>query len=255
MAAAPLTTFLSKFKDWKYCLPSDNLWTVTILHAPQEGGAVVSPSGTIANLYSDILKANAIYNSAVHPLWNIKSFGEKKDEANFIFNAQDPEIGLFLANDISFNTNSITAQDSQSNLSYEHTGWLSFGKTITGRQHNHNVSIKFLKSNWDITELFIDRWIAAIGQQGLIEDSSLPNLRANIIISEYAASTPSNSKANTWVRKKVISLLRAFPKSRAQYSYSYDFEQAGLAKTNKVDFSFDAYRIYYEDIGKTNLQI
>lgn len=130
---------------------------------------------------------------------------------------------------------------------------LVMGKLFNGRTHNHAAKIKFLKTNWDISELFFDKWIAAIGQQGLIEDSSLPNLRANIIISEYAASTPSNTDAKTWVRKKVISLLRAFPKNRSQYNYSYNFDSAGTAKTTDVDFEFDAYRVYYEDVGVTKV--
>lgn len=243
-----LGVYLNKFQDWKYCPPSDHLWTVTFLLSPRGGANEV---GTFKTLYNNILKVNSQYNATFSPLWKIST---PSDDINFVLGAQDTTIGMFLASEISFNGNSISITDTQSNTSVQYSGWLSYGKTVTGRSHNHAAKIKFFKSNWDITEIFIDRWIAAIGQQGLIEDSSLSNIKANIIITEYAASVP-NQSAGVWVPRKKITLLRAFPKNRGESKYDYTPESAGEAKFNLVDFEFDAYQVEYFDVGVTKKPI
>lgn len=239
-----LGIYLNKFNDWKYCPPSDHLWTVTFLLAPRGGANEI---GTFKTLYNNILKVNNQYNATFSPLWKIST---PSDDINFVLGAQDTTIGMFLASEISFNGNSISITDTQSNNSLQYTGWLSYGKTVTGRSHNHAAKIRFFKSNWDITEIFIDRWIAAIGQQGLIEDSSLSNIKANVVITEYAASVP-NQSAGVWVPRKKITLLRAFPKNRGESKYDYSPENAGDAKFNLVDFEFDAYQVEYFDVGTT----
>lgn len=240
MSTNALGTFLSKFQDWKYCPPSNHLWTVTFLLAPRNGSSVENAS--FSTLFNNIINVNNRYNKMYSPLWNVKTPND--DDGTFVVSAQDSNIGFFLATDVRTNSNSINIADGSSNASVSYTGWLSFGKTQTGRNHNHEVKIKFYKTNWDINEIFFDRWIAAIGQQGLIEDSSLLNIKANIIIREYAAGAPG-VKSDIWIPRKQITLLRAFPKNRAQIEYSYSPEKAGEMETDTIEFVYDAYQIQY----------
>lgn len=243
--SSPLGTFLSKFTDWKYCPPSSHLWTVNFLLAPR--GTAGASSTSFSTLYNNICNVNARFNSMYSPIWKITT---PEDHINFISSSQDNTIGMFLAREISFNGNSVSTQDSQSGLNQSFTGWISYGKTQTGRNHNHAAKIKFFQGNWDIIEIFIDKWIAAIGQQGLIEDDTLSNIKANIVITEYAASVPNNT-SGVWVPKKRITLLRAFPKNRQDSKYDYEPENAGDARFNLVDFEFDGYQIEYLNVGNT----
>lgn len=243
MSTNVLGTYLDKFKNWRFCPPSNHLWTITFLEA-STGNAV--EAGTFYQLYSNIKSVNDAYNSAYSPLWRVVN---PNGMETYVSAVQDSDIGLFLVSEISYNGNSVVISDSQSNSMHQYTGWVSYGKTQTGRNHNHAAKIKFAQTNWDFIEVFIDRWIAAIGQQGLIEDSSLKNIKANIIITEYANSVPDKAKnTGAWVPRKKVILKRAFPKSREQSKLSYDSETAGEMKYNAVDFEFDAYEIYYYDV-------
>jgi hypothetical protein len=244
MATHALGIFLDKLTDWKFCPPSDNLWTINFLLTPQSGGN--NNPNSFTTLYENINKVNDSFAGTYSPLWKVTTPSEDK---SFVETAQDKEIGFFLANDVSFNGNAVNIIDNQSNKSVSHTGWFSFGKTQNGREHNHAAKINFFKTNWDITEIFIDKWIAAVGQQGLIEDSSLPNIKSNIVITEYAASTPN--KTGVWVPRKQITLYKAVPKSRGESKLTYEFDEAGAMKTSIVDFEFDAYKINYFSVGNT----
>lgn len=238
-----LGIYLSKFDDWKYCLPSDNLWTINFLLAPREDNA----TGSFSTLYSNIVAVNNQYDSMYSPLWKINT---SIKDIDFITNSQDPNIGMFLASLVQFNGNEVQISDTKNETMVPHSGWASYGKTANGRTHGHGAKIRFLKSNWDISEIFFDRWIAAIGQQGLIEDSSLPNIKSTITINEYAASAPHSTDYG-WTLRKRIYLLRAFPYKRGESSYKYDAEDAGTAKFCQVDFKFDAFQVEYFNAGAT----
>ena len=242
--SSALNIFLTKLENWKYCPQSNHLWTITFLLSSR--GDKQNEASTFNSLYNNILKVNALYDATYSPLWKITTPNGATD---FVINSQDENIGLFLVNEVSFNANSVSIQDTQSGAQQQYTGWLSYGKTQTGRNHNHAGKIKFAQTNWDFIEIFIDRWIAAIGQQGLIEDSSLPNIKANIIITEYACGVPGKSKnKGTWIPRKKITLKRAFPKDRQATKLDYSPDTAGEMKYNIVDFEFDAYEVYYFDI-------
>lgn len=247
MSANILGAYLDKFKDWKYCPPSNHLWTITFLLSPRNDTQNVA--STFSTLYNNILKVNALYDATYSPLWKIKVPDGADD---FVIKSQDSNIGLFLINEINFNGNAVEIQDSQSGNQQQYTGWLSYGKTQTGRNHNHAAKISFAQTNWNFIEIFIDRWIAAIGQQGLIEDSTLPNIKANIVITEYACGVPDKSKNNgTWIPRKKITLKRSFPKNRQETKLDYSPDNAGEMKYNIVNFEFDAYEIEYFDVGTT----
>lgn len=238
MPSNALGTYLSKFDDWKYCPPSDHLWTVTFLLSPQ--GTNISDNSFSA-LYRNILEVNRHHDSIFSTRWKVSA---PEDEAKrFVISSQDSSIGMFLATDISFKTNDVNIQAEANPNNTQFSGWVSYGKVQNGRNHMHNMKISFNKTNWDINEIFFDRWIAAIGQQGLIEDSGLKNIKANVIIREYACSTPTN--LGPWVPRKQITLTRAFPKNRKDNEYSYDSEKAGAMKTDTVEFEFDNYQIEY----------
>lgn len=239
MSTNALGTFLNKLTDWKYCPPSNNLWTISFLLSTAGTGDISGAS--FLNLYKNIDKVNTIYSNMYSKRWSV-NFNDTA--GTYIANLQDKDIGFFLATDVSFNANSVTITDSQSGINSQFSGFLNFGKTQTGRNHNHGAKISFLRSNWDVNEIFIDKWIAAIGQQGLIEDSSLANIKSNIIITEYACSVPGR-KATTWWPRKRITLTRAFPYNREQNTYSYSPDSAGEFKSINVDFEFDAYQIEY----------
>jgi hypothetical protein len=253
MSTNALGTYLHKFKDWKFCPPSDHLWTVHFNLSARNSNSVINQS-SIVNLYSNIINVNRRYNMMYSPIWKIEI---PNDINSYISNIQDTKIGLFLASEVSFDNNSVTATDTTSANVEPYAGWLTFGKIQSGRAQGHEAKIKFFKSNWDINEILFDSWIAAIGQQGLIEDSALPNIKADIIINEYACSAPKNKKAGsstevveatTWVLRKTITLNRAFPVSRDETNLSYNDKEAGEAKYSKVIFKFDSYQIKYADI-------
>lgn len=250
MPTNALGTFLQKFRDWKFCPPSDHLWTVHFTLSPRSTTGEIQQS-SLGDLYNNIISANTRYDSMYSPIWKIDV---PNDISSYMGNIQDSTIGMFLASDVSFSTNKINSISATSESIKPYSGWLSYGKIQAGRDHTHTAKIKFFKSNWDISEIFFDRWIGAIGQQGLIEDETLPNLKANIIINEYACSAPAEkltkigTDITSWLLRKTITLSRAFPTSRDQTTLSYEDGDAGKVKYNNVDFDFDSYQIKYADL-------
>lgn len=245
MSVHTVGTFLNKLQNWWFCPPSDHLWTVSIVLSPRTNSGGDTQS-TLGQLVSEIEKVNKTFNKMYSPKWKVEFENKKSNADSYLGMLNDPTIGMFLATDISFNANSVIIRDNQSNNSLQYTGFFSYAKTQTGRNHNHAIKIKFLKSNWDINDFFIDAWIAAIGQQGLIEDDSLPNIKADIYINEYAGSSPG--REGTWFRRKQIKLTKAFPKARDQIEYTYSSDSAGEFKSKGVDFEFDGYEVTYFDI-------
>lgn len=250
-----LDKFVDKFNDWKFCPPAGHLWTVKInLHndAPLGEKGNESADHSFKKLYENILKVNKEYHSTFSSSYAVSI---KNDDTNalllqYIESLQDNEIGLFLANEITFNSNNIKVQDTSSQQNQNFTGWLSYGKVVAGRDHSHNGKFNFYATNWDINELFFDRWIAAIGQQGLVEgdeDQGLYNIKADIFINLYSPSVPTPADENwkEWQLRKTIKLTRAFPKSRDQYKFSYN-EDAAEMVSSKVDIEFENYSIEYE---------
>ena len=215
---------------------------------------------SLTSLYTNIMKVNEQFSKHFTNSYGMLKNKENPDVVkNFIAGVQHNQIGLFLATDISFNANAVTIVDKASNFAEPFTGWLSYGKIQQGRTHNRAAIIKFYQSNWDINEVLFDPWIAAIGQQGLIEGEetdNIFNIKADIYIKEYAASN-INAKTNTWVLRKQIKLTKAFPKSREQYKYSYSPDNAGAFLSTKVDFEFENYAVDYmiydneKNLGKT----
>lgn len=243
-----LNTFLTKLENWKYCPPSNHLWTVVFEQYNPGTQGETSKKHTFNELYNDIEKANYNYvnNHKINQLYDSNINFHTNENNNFVLGAQDDNIGFFLATDISFNPHEVQIADQMSANEINYSGFINYGKIMTGKNHNFEAKISFYNSNWDINEIFFDRWIAAIGRQGLIESSELPNLKSQIIISEYAASLPGMPH-DMWRLRKQIILHKAFPKNRDPYKYSYDPAEAGSFKSSVVNFDFSAYSIRYPE--------
>lgn len=243
-----LLKFLGKFDDWKFCPSSNHLWTVKInLH--NDG---TETNHSFAQLYNNILKVNEIYHTAYATSYKVGVKDDKydRDLFEYIQTLQDNEIGMFLANEITFTPNSFNIQDNLSQINAPFSGWLSYGKIVSGRVHTHNGKISFYSTNWNINELLFDKWIAAIGEQGLIEGDTangIYNIKGDMYISEYAAGAPLKSgyKNENWVLRKIIKLTKVFPRARDQYKYAYTEDASDIA-VSKVDFEFENYSIEYE---------
>lgn len=239
--AGALGVFLSKFSDWKFCPPSKNLWTVSF-SVHKDGTSVANNS--FSDLYSNIINVNENFLSRVSTKWKI---GAPKSTAEFIDKLQDKEIGLFLATDISFAPSSVNVISK--NTKFNWGGWLKTPSYQNGREQDFDAKIRFYSTNWDINELLLDPWIAAVGQQGLIEiDDTLNvgyyNIKADITICEYACSKP-NEKTDTWVLRKTIILKKAYPVKRAQYKYDYDVPN--FTSPGEATFDFENYSIIYPE--------
>lgn len=244
-----LDSFLEKMRDWKFNPPSNNLWTVKInLH---NDGETVGEH-TLKQLYTNIQKVNKEYHDSFSSSWGVSINGDTNPLMTYIEQLQGEDIGLFLATDITFNTNTVQIKDEVSPNNTQYTGWLGYGKVQLGRHHNHAAKIMFYHSNWDIHELLFDLWIAAIGQQGLIEgdeSDGIYNIKADIIINEYATSGSNAGNAESWYLRKTIKLTKCFPKQRKQYTYSYGFDKAGVFTSEDVDIEFENYSIIYPSVA------
>lgn len=239
MSTNALGKFLTKLSNWKFCPPSDNLWTVAFLLSPRSD----NKGNSFSNLYANICSVNASHKSMYGNIWNIIS---PVGADIFVANTQDDDIGSFLATEVQYNVNKVNLLDDSGQSISQHIGFLNFGKIQTGKSHNHDIKIRFLKSNWDINELFFDRWIAAVGQQGLIEAEGFPNIKATIVLQEYSASVPGGT-SGVWFPRKQITLFKAVPYERDDYKLSYDNNEAGTFKDSIITFKSDSYHIKYHN--------
>lgn len=240
----PISRFLSKFSDWKFCPPSSHLWTVSILLSSRSDNS----SNTISALYNNICAVNDRFSSLYGSKWKVEA---PADAASFIAKNQDSELGIFLATEIDFNTYDVSLDIGDSSSGKYHSGFLTYGKMQVGRKQGVPLKIRFLRSNWDFCELFFDKWIAAVCQQGLIESDELPNIKATIIIQEYAASVPGGT-AGVWFPKKQITLNKTVPISRENTKYTYDSDKAGLFMGQVITFDAESYQIKYLDLPAVN---
>ena len=275
--AGALGIFLEQFNDWKFCPPTSHLWVLKIqLH---NDGDIVGTNGeaatthTLSALYDNICKVNKKWDDVIKSSHSVTVGGESASDLvkKYIESTENQTIGQFLVTDVSFNANQISIKDESSPNNTAYSGWLSYGKILSGRTHNHAGKIKFYRTNWDINELLFDPWIAAIGKQGLIEASEqydIYNIKADIFIYEYANSIPVTSDKNAktkksegaaedreWKLRKTIKLTKCFPKQRKQYTYSYSPDNASKMDSVEVDIEFENYSVEYAkyDFVKRNL--
>lgn len=242
----PITTFLDKLKDWKFNFPANNLWTVNIL-MHNDGS---EKSHTLANLYTNILKANGLFNAQVGSTWEVKNSSNQDFGNDFITKLGVDKTGLFLANGVSYETHKATLNTNTVDEIAAYGGFLTWGVTNSTKNPGQNCKIQFLETNWNIGNILFDKWIAAIMQQGLIEDSSLPNIKADILIYKYAPSLPANlynsksANKSQWQLKEIIKLIKAVPLSHEGDS-DLDYNTPNGVKTVTVQFTYQDYTIEY----------
>ena len=223
--------------------PSNTLWTIQILqHNSGEGSA----DHSLVSLYKNIIICNEKYKIQNNTDWAITNANKSSSFlTQFIGAFNVDETQLFLADSVSFESNSVTINSQVSNANMNYAGFIQFGKVVTNKNQDMKAKIRFLCSNWDINDVFFDPWISAIAQQGLIESSELPNIKADIVLNCYSSSVPGKSYAkDTWQLRKTHKFIKAFPFSREQTTLGYSSEDA-FFKTSNVDFSFQEYSTTY----------
>lgn len=242
----PITTFIDKLGDWKFNFPANHLWTINIL-LHNDGS---EKSHTLANLYTNILKVNALNENQEKSDWSVKSTGSEDFGNDYITKFGIDQTGLFLANGVNYSTNKAQINNNMGDILSPYGGFLGWGSAIGAKTPGTSCNIQFFETNWNIGNILFDKWIAAILQQGLIEDSSLPNIKSDILIYKYAPSLPrdlyNNKSTNSyeWQLKEIVKLYKAVPighSGDSELSYSVDT----APKTVTVEFSYQDYSIEY----------
>lgn len=243
LPSGPIPKFLNKFTEWQFNCPSNTLWTIQILLHNSGNDKL---NHTLLNLYKNILYCNQKYQLQYNTDWKISNANKNSSFlSQFMAVFGLDETQLFLADSVSFESNSVSINSQVSNSNVNYSGFLQFGKVATSKNQDLKAKIRFLCSNWDINDIFFDPWIAAIAQQGLIESSELPNIKADIVLNCYSASVPGKSYSKTsWQLRKTHKFIKAFPISREQTTLGYAPEDA-FFKTCNVDFSFQEYSTTY----------
>lgn len=230
-AEVGIRSFVYALADYKYCPPSDNLWTVEIRqHSYGEGD---SANNTLDKLYNAIKTVNESWRGSTFiTAWNIKMPTEIAQNVDTIYLSDFvSELGVFLAQDITVQTFENQFDQSTGMDLIAHGGFLNMGRVFQSRATPNTCNISFLISNWSISDILVEPWIAAIAQRGLTERtdgglSGTGSIRADIIIRQYSASSPISEK-DKMILRKTITLYNAFPQKRGVLELKYDSGTAG----------------------------
>lgn len=243
--------FVNKMKNFYYAPPSDNFWTIDIRLHPRGDEGNEKPN--LSLLYKNIVEANEGYDkNHVSSNWNInfKVSVDQNRKSSYISGFEGGS-GLFLAQSVNFRPYALTINENSFSSGQASGGFLTFGKIAQSKSGGNECNISFLISNWDICDILIDPWIAAIAKWGLIESSEIKNLKADIFVHEYSLSVDkelhpdTNYNFDSLVHRKTYKFFKAFPISRGEVSKTYEYNQAGTFKTSTVNFKFDEYSIEY----------
>lgn len=194
-AEVGIRSFVYALADYKYCPPSDNLWTVEIRqHSYGDGD---SANNTLDKLYNAIITVNKSWRGSTFlTAWDIKMPTEILQSVDAIYLSNfASELGVFLAQDITVQSFENQFDQSTGMDLVGHGGFLNMGRVFQSRATPNTCNISFLISNWSISDILIEPWIAAIAQRGLIERSDdklngTGSIRADIRIKQYSASSP-----------------------------------------------------------------
>ena len=109
LKAGAIPLFLDKLREWKFNLPSRNLWTVHIqLH--NDGG---SQNHTLLELYKNIDKANRTYQAAIGTSWKMSGPTNTSFANDFLNRLQSDQTEFFLAQGFSFDIRQVNVNDIQ----------------------------------------------------------------------------------------------------------------------------------------------
>ena len=245
-------TFNSKIQIFNFAPPSDNLWNVTIQPSTSQSiGDINTSNLNLIQLYKNIEKINKTWEDNRAEEWKVSlkdaQNTSKETPETFLKHFCDDEMGVFLAQKINFTPMSINHDNDSFGIIQQQGGFFKNAKVIKSRKSDDTIRINFLISNWDISEILIDPWIAAIAQHGLLADGL--TITAKIIITEYSASHPKYTDneeydATMTARKQYI-FDGCFPISRDETAKNYELNDAGTYKNSVVTFAYDTYKINY----------
>lgn len=244
--------FNEKIQNFFFSPPSDNLWNVEIQPSSCQNNIELSDSNrNLKQMYVLIDTINKTWRSNKTENWKISLDGAKntsgKTPEEYLSHFCDSELGIFLAQKVQFTPISVNYDRDSFGELQQQGGFFKSSKVIKSRKDDDTLKINFLVSNWDISEVLFDPWIAAITQHGLLADE-MP-IKAKIIITEYSASYPKFSDNEEYdgmmrARKQYI-FDGCFPISRDETSKSYEQNDAGTYKNSVVTFVYDDYQIKY----------
>ena len=132
----------------------------------------------ILQLFTNIRTVNGTWSQNNEERWSLSGPTSKNLEAKTKFhevieNFCDKQIGIFLAQSISFTPMSLNFDDNAFGEFLQLGGFYKNGKIVKSIKMDDTLKINFLVSNYDITDILIEPWIAAIAQHGLIENGNV----------------------------------------------------------------------------------
>jgi hypothetical protein len=209
-------------------------------------------NGNLLQLWENIKAVNKAWKDTHDEGWIIDMSGaatkSKKTPEDFLQHLCNTQIGVFLAQRVNFSPIGINFDGNTFGEAAQLGGFFKNAKIVKGRNDSDKLNISFLVSNWDIGEILIDPWIAAIAQYGLFVDGKI-NLKARITVTEYSASHPkfaSEQKySNVMEARKQYIFENCFPISRETPEKGYDLDEAGKFKNTGVKCACDNYKIKY----------
>lgn len=244
--------FNDKIQHFIFSPPSDNLWNITIQPSTSQNmGDIDLTNQNLVQLYNNITKVNETWENHRAEDWKVTTSqaanSSKQTVKDFLRHFCDNELGLFLAQNVSFTPQSINYDNDSFGVLQQQGGFFKNAKVVKSRKNDDNLKINFLISNWDISEILIDPWIAAIAQHGLIADGI--TLKAKITITEFSASHPKFTDQQeydgTMKPRKQYIFDGCFPVSRDETKKTYKVEEAGTYKDSVISFVYDTYQIHY----------
>lgn len=244
--------FSNKLQTFAFAPPSDNLWLVEITLADRKSATPLQSQSldnkNLLQLYKNIITVNEKWDSLNGESWKITHSELLTKTDDFIKALCESDLKFFLAQTANFTPLSINYDNQPFAELQQHGSFFKNGKTVKSRKDDDQLKIGFLSSNWDIGDILIEPWMAAIAQYGLIETNQIC-IKAKIIITEYSSSRPKlnqeNDYGNEMVARKQYIFNNCFPVSRDEIKKSYDPNDAGTYKTQVVSFIYDTYHLNY----------
>ena len=243
--------FNSLIQKFDFSPPSDNLWNVEIRLKKIDDSKknLKNDNNNLLQLYTNIKAVNKTWNDANRESWHVNVNRTKSENDDYIRQFCNTEMGVFLAQSVQFSPISLNFDDNVFGELQQLGGFYKNAKVVKSIKHDDNLKINFLVSNYDITDILIEPWIAAIAQRGLIEIDDDIRLKAQIILTEFSSSYPKKPSEKTYegqmkARKQYI-FDNCFPTSRDEIKKEYSQNEAGTYKNQVVSFKFDSYKIKY----------
>lgn len=265
--------FIGQLENWRFNPTASNLWTVEIrLHndgkvenkqeKAESSEDKKDDTHTLAKLFENICSVNNKFQQQIGGYWDIESPNGSSNSSNFSqmvadFNNQyinilsaNNGVGLFLAQGVKYTTHKVNVNPNIADVISPYAGFMSWGISTSGRTAGQEANIQFLETNWNIGSILFDRWIAAVSQQGLVEDGDLPNIKADIVINKYSPSvqhglySAAQGEELTWKLRETVTLIKAVPTSHeGDDELSYDSPTGPKIVT--VNFTYQDYKVRY----------